>query len=288
MQSYSSTIIAREIVRDYSISKPLGFGARSVILGARRDGNKTPYAIKFVAVERREDLNVVRHLENEYAVLSALQRSKPRSQHIVRPVTYRRKKGFFKTQAAYLVMEYVSGLSLSQKHDYSMGELLRILPQVSEALLYIHEKGYVHGDLKPDNIMVDASLKTKLIDFGFAAPIGSPIRGVKGTVGYLAPEQVGGELAPETDVFNFGAAMYWLTTGYQLPSVAAPGDRSRRLPERGLPLKAPFLINSSVPAELSELIVRCCADSPADRPAMRVVHNRLSEMAVPYEIGVKQ
>ncbi len=272
----------------FSILKPLGYGAGSVIYKVRRENDNALLAIKYVRVKKRQDINIVRHLENEYAVLRALHRSDPPPGHIVCPVSCRRKRKLCKTLAAYLVMEYVKGRNLLEKHDYSMGRLLRILPQISRALLSIHDKGYVHGDLKPDNILVDTSLRIKLIDFGFAAPVGSSVNGVKGTVGYLAPEQHGGALKPETDVFNFGATMYWLTTGEQLPFIAAPDNDRKVIPDRGFPVVPPITLNENIPAGLSELITRCCADDPLERPAMRVVQNKLDEIAMPYEIGIKQ
>ena len=102
----------------------------------------------------------------------------------------------------------------------------------------------------------------KIIDFGFAAPIGTQLAGAKGTFGYLAPEQAGGRLTEKTDVFNLGAALYWTLTGQNLPSIS-PGQHEAvgYIPSDRVIITPPNQLNPKVPAELSDMVLRCCRAS---------------------------
>jgi serine/threonine protein kinase len=273
----------------YSLGKPIAKGARSLIYEASRKSDGRKFAVKFVEVREKRDLNVLRHLENEYRVLSLLHNDadKEAARVIVRPIEFRKIRKFFKTLGAYLVLEFVEGRSLAEFWHYSLEYKVRIFQQVCKALEYIQARGYVHADLKPDNVLVDRELGVKLIDFGFTLPIGTQLRGIKGTWGYLAPEQAGGRLGMRTDVYNLGAAMYWAFTGQKLPSIIPNGaEQVGFLPDKDLQLTPPARIQPDLPVELSEMILRCCSLDESKRPLVGDVRMFLDDLLLRAELGI--
>ncbi|MBN2354856.1 protein kinase [candidate division KSB1 bacterium] len=128
----------------------------------------------------------------------------------------------------FIVMEYVEGNTL--RHQISRGDVISFLPtqdvihitlQITEALKAAHEKGIIHRDIKPDNIMLTPEGRVKVMDFGLArldrqsrlTKTGSTM----GTVAYMSPEQVKGETVDHrTDIWSLGVVLYEMATG-QLP-----------------------------------------------------------------------
>ena len=138
---------------------------------------------------------------------------------------------------AYIIMEYVEGASLAELLDATEDGLLTadeaaaIADAVGDALAFAHENGVLHLDIKPDNILVDASGRVRLADFGMAAL--SSITGfggaAGGTVGYMPPEQIqAGQVDVRTDVFAFAAVMYEALTGVR-PFAAQTAKQSLEL-----------------------------------------------------------
>jgi serine/threonine protein kinase len=124
----------------------------------------------------------------------------------------------------YLVMEYVEGTSLRNliaEKAVSVRDVLDFLPQICDALQHAHENGIVHRDVKPENILVDAYNRVRLVDFGLAKwfdPAGQrgPDAGrVAGTRGYMAPEQLSRPESVDSraDIFSTGVVCYEMLTG---------------------------------------------------------------------------
>ena len=174
----------------------------------------------------------------------------------------------------YLVMELVEGTTL---RDYvlrglpSSVEVRRILLEVGSALAAAHEKGILHLDVKPENVMVQRDGSCKLIDFGMGITIASrrcsPLKLVLGTDGYMSPEQRRGELAELTaaaDVFGLGGLLYFLLTGH------APCSGKTRTHDSGQqvddePARIGLTDLRITGHELAAICRRALAASPADR-----------------------
>ena len=124
----------------------------------------------------------------------------------------------------YLVMEFVEGANLRQLlTDRSITErdALEFVPQIAEALQHAHEAGVVHRDVKPENVLIDALGRVRLVDFGLATLFGPNVarspddNRVAGTLGYMAPEQLA---APESvdhraDIYSTGIVFYEMLAG---------------------------------------------------------------------------
>jgi serine/threonine protein kinase len=277
----------QQYLKGYWVGKQIGAGARSEIYEIKRRSDGALMAAKFVPVRGPEDLRIVGHLENEYTVLAAIQEARTSGVAIaVRVEEFKKIKRLFKVTAAYLIMERLTGTALAGRRDYDLDSLLTIFRQVCLGIEHTHQAGYVHADLKPENILVGEHLDVKIIDFGFAAPIGTQLSGAKGTFGYLAPEQAGGRLTEKTDVFNLGAVLYWALTGQNLPSIM-PGQHEAVgfVPADQVIITPPSQIDPNVPAELSDMVLRCCKARPEDRPTVRELKQYLHGLQLRREMG---
>jgi serine/threonine-protein kinase len=282
-----SLLRIEDVLSDYRIGQKLGVGARSEVYEVERREGGGLFAAKFVPVRTKEGLRIVEHLQNEYEVLRAIQEETTSGVHVaVRVVDFIRARKLFKLRAACLIMERLVGRPLSEYCDYVLDEVLTIFQQVCLGLENTHRAGFVHADLKPQNILVGENLDVKLIDFGFAAPIGRKLTSAKGTFGYIAPEQAGGTLTPKTDVFNCGAALYWVLAGQNIPSIA-PGKHEAAgfVPDADIPITPPTQLNADVPQELSEMVLRCCSATPHKRPDVRELRRYLYGLALRLDYG---
>ena len=274
-------------LQDYWVTDLLGTGARSEIFEIKRRDDGHVFAVKYISANDDEDFRVIGHLENEYKVLSELHDTPGEgAEHIVRPHEFQKVKRFFRVKAAYLIMDKVEGPTLAEDYDYELDEILTIFRQICAGLEHIHKTGYVHADLKPHNILIDDDLHTTLIDFGFAAPVGEMLESFKGTFGYVAPEQAGGRITEKTDVFNLGAALYWVLTGQNLPSIM-PGDHESHgfVPDERVTIPPPSRVNPEVPEELAQMVVQCCSFKEYKRPTVHRLRQYLHGLQLRLEYG---
>ena len=176
-------------------------------------------------------------------------------------------------QFAYIVMEYVDGVTLAELMGRVEGgvliwcEVAYVLQSVASALSYAHDHGVLHLDIKPANIMIDKTGAVKLADFGMASLASAAgwedARG--GTVGYMPPEQLTGELVDErTDVFSLATVCYQALTG-RAPFSAPTAEKSLKLEQKGA---APL---DSVEAELAGPVTLAFESAMSADPAGRMV-----------------
>lgn len=173
---------------------------------------------------------------------------------------------------AYIIMEYVEGASLAELLDATEDGLLTadeaaaIADAVGDALAFAHENGVLHLDIKPDNILVDASGRVRLADFGMAAL--SSITGfggaAGGTVGYMPPEQIqAGQVDVRTDVFAFAAVMYEALTGVR-PFAAQTAKQSLELICGQI--ADPCALNDAVSPLTADAVLSALEPDPEMRP----------------------
>src|SRR5438046_5915290 len=123
------------------------------------------------------------------------------------------KDWLFRVKKAHLLIEYVNGKTLDTVPRVPIPQLVQIFVQVSAGLVHMHRRGICHADLKPNNILLSRSAEVKVIDYGLAWIKGEPKGRVQGTPEYMAPETARhGHVNERTDIYNFGATMYRLTT----------------------------------------------------------------------------
>ena len=171
----------------------------------------------------------------------------------------------------FLVMEYFDGESLGGAiRGWRTGDLrnkLLIGRQIANGLAYVHSKGIIHRDVKPDNIWIDSGGQVKIIDFGVAKTEDFSITGAGFTLGtpyYMAPEQVRGEKpSPLVDIYSFGVLLFELVTGirpFEGQTVNEIFDQVLHQPLDPEPLK-----KGGIPDAVSDLIHGCTAKEPGLR-----------------------
>ena len=258
----------------YELLGRIGRGAGAIISLARDEASGRQVALKHVVRRGPEDDRYIAQVENEYSVASNLHHPSLREYYDI--VRVRR---WLKTRELLLVMEYVDGERLEDECPEHLDAIVAVFMKVAEGLQALHQAGYVHADIKPNNILLTRDGGVKIIDFGQSCPVGHSKDRVQGTPDYIAPEQVHRTaLDQRTDVYNLGATMYWVVTGkyYKtMVNVAAPtATRITLESQRGN--QPPHELNPKIPLPLSKLILECCEAAKERRPRdMREVISRL-------------
>jgi serine/threonine-protein kinase len=261
-------------VRGYSITQRIGTGARSTIYLATEDESKNTVALKRVVLEKSEDTRVFEQVETEYRVAKRIDHP-----YVRKCFELKRIRSLFKIKELLLSMEYFEGQSLEDAPTLSLVDVLLVFRMVASGLNAMHQQGFVHCDIKPNNILLSKSGTIKIIDLGQSCRIGTTKPRIQGTPDYIAPEQVRRRpLGPKTDVFNLGATMYWALTGKNVPTLIPKKKNGIGLViPKNCP--APHEIRKKVPVGVSKLIMDCIKDNPADRPRnMMMVISRLDLM----------
>ena len=261
-------------VPGYVVHERLGTGARSSIWLVLNQQTNEQFALKRILRRATDDNRYIIQAQNEFEVSAKLDHPNLR-----RSFEMRRIRKFFQVKELHVLMEYVDGRTLEEIGPLGTHGLVGIFIRVARGLDALHQLGYVHTDIKPNNIIVGGENQVKIIDFGQSCPIGHVKGRIQGTPDYIAPEQVGRgvPLDQRTDVFNLGATLYWAITGQAFPTVMPSKKRKTGIDLVG-PRDAtlPHELNPNVPASLSRLVMDCCKTNPKDRPAdMRELLHRL-------------
>lgn len=259
----------------YRILKHLGDGAASRVYAVRHPKTKQIWALKHVMLaDTEKDQRYLDQVSQEYEISSKLDHPVIRKMHEL----CKERSGLFKVSALGLVMELVDATPLSEMPRPPMPQCVRVFLDVAHALQHMHERGFVHADMKPLNILIADDGHVKVIDLGQACKIGTKKDRVQGTPGFLAPEQAArDEITPQTDVFNLGATMWWTLLRDHAPQ-GRQADGNSRHAGRGEPL-SPRKLDSTIPEDLSVLILRCLEDKPYQRVKMAWVVRKLEEIA---------
>ncbi len=250
-------------IKDFSIIKHIGTGARTQIYQAVDEQTGQTVALKRAIIETPEDSRILEQIETEYKV--ARQIDHPYIRKCYKLIKLRK---VLRVGEVLLSMEHFNGQSLEDGPSLSLGDILLVFRMIATGLNAMHQFGFVHCDIKPNNILIGKDGAIKIIDLGQSCRIGTVKQRIQGTPDYIAPEQVKREhLSHRTDIFNLGATMYWALTGKNVPTMIP------KKTEYGIPasqkreFKPPHEVYRQIPVELSDLVVGCIQEKPADRPA---------------------
>jgi serine/threonine protein kinase/tetratricopeptide (TPR) repeat protein len=178
----------------------------------------------------------------------------------------------------FLVTEFIPGVTLDIKlvqGPLSPAEIVRLGVQLAEGLSAAHQQGVVHRDLKPGNLRLTADGRLKILDFGLAqfmphaSELGMTLtmtksQEVTGTLPYMAPEQLGGQMADaRSDIWSAGAVLYEMATGRRPFQQSTPALLINAILNQ--PAEPPSKISPSIPAALDQVILKTLAKNPAQR-----------------------
>jgi len=175
----------------------------------------------------------------------------------------------------YFVMEYVDGRTvyddITKQKRFAEKDAIEVIMQVAEALLHAHEKGLIHRDVKPKNVMITKDGVVKLADMGLARAVSDKEAAEAeagkafGTPYYISPEQIRGErqIGPPADIYSLGATFYHMVTG----AVPFEGKNPSAVMHKHLKaeLVPPDHVNPKLSAGVSEIIEMMMAKDPARR-----------------------
>jgi serine/threonine protein kinase len=262
--------------RVYQIKEKLGSGGMSTVFRGVHAELGSSVAIKTLHRELAEDETFIRRFEREARALAAV-----RSHNIVSIIDHGEEQG-----AYFIVMEYVDGRDLRQilqqmrttppqPRPFPAQIALVIIEEVSYGLKAAHEKGIVHRDIKPGNVILDREGIVKIADFGLARDIGFMTRltesdvsrpgTILGTSAYMSPEQAaGGQVDHRSDIFSLGVMVYELLSGEKpFKGRTETEVRERIINDSFTPLtldRFPLLT-----PEIKALVERMLAKDPAKR-----------------------
>ncbi|HEY4223423.1 MAG TPA: serine/threonine-protein kinase, partial [Myxococcota bacterium] len=266
-------LVGRELGGRYRVLRQLGKGGMGTVYLAKHEQLQRDVVVKVISRDRPEP-EVIARFKREALALGQL--SHP---NVVSVYDF----GVDEQGMMYLVMELLEGRTLRDLLDerrlLPAGEAIQLVADIARGLAHAHERGVVHRDLKPGNVMVvhakGAAPFAKILDFGVAKLAATALPGVTatetggsmlGTPGYIAPEHVNGvHDDPRSDLYSLGCILFEMLTGTEVFTGETPmkvvlrhvADRAPRVQER----------NAGVPPALDALVTRLLSKDPAGRPA---------------------
>ena len=249
----------------FQILEKLGAGAMATVFKAKQLSLDRITAVKVLPKRLSENPEYVERFYKEGRAAAMLNHN-----NIVQAIDVGESGGYH-----YFVMEYVEGKTvyddLSKGQAYSETEALDIILQIADALAHAHERGLIHRDVKPKNIMITKSGIAKLADMGLAREAADQAAAqmeagrAYGTPYYISPEQIRGELDIDfrADIYSLGATLYHMVTGrvpFEAPTPSAV--MHKHLKEQLVP---PDHINPALSVGISEVVEVMMAKRREDR-----------------------
>ena len=251
-----------DLFRRFRILGKAGQGGMGVVYRAHDVKLERDVALKFVTQVGDFDSELNERLRREARSLAALSHPNIVAIHDIDEVD----------NVPFLVLEWINGKALNESsftYPLSTGDFYRIALPVAEALASAHDRGIIHRDVKPSNVLVSNEGQPKVVDFGLAKFRDVDLDvimtgGTVGTVAYMSPEQAtGDELSPASDVFSFGILAYELLTGERPFKGNGPGALLSAIMSGSH--QALHQLRSDLPDQLVAVVERCLDTEPARR-----------------------
>ncbi|MDR7277114.1 serine/threonine-protein kinase [Catenuloplanes atrovinosus] len=254
----------RQVGGRYLLREPLGDGGMSVVWRAEDTVLGREVAVKVLSADVSADPEALGRMYAEARAAASL-----RHDNVVEVYDYGETE-IDGVPMPYVVMELVGGRPLSallRAGALSWQVAVVIGAQVAAALAAAHDRGVVHRDVKPANVMVHSG-GVKLVDFGISAAVGeleADSGQILGTPAYLAPERLaGGMVRPATDVYALGLLLYLMLAG-RMPWNASTTTQMLKAHRYREPAPLPEI--AGLPDEVVDLVRHCLDKAPAQRPA---------------------
>ena len=250
----------------FTMVREVGRGAMGKVALAHDNLLQQDVALKVLSRKMYEDAGMILRFKRETALARELHHP-----NICPVFDLIEEQGFY-----YISMKYIDGVTLKQwlaeNGVFELADLVNVACQVLRGLSEAHQI-LIHRDIKPQNIMVDQSMRAYLTDFGLAClppDAVDTLPGVLlGTPGYMAPEQIEGRVVDQrSDLYSFGAVMYEMATGRQVFEAESLQELlHKHLSE---PAPSPRELRPELPGTIEDVILELLAKSPEDRPPSAV------------------
>ena len=273
--------LADALADRYRLERELGQGGMATVYLAQDLKHQRPVAIKVLRQELAASLGADRFLR-EVQIAAKLQHP-----HILTLIDSGEADGFL-----YYVMPFVDGetlrAKLAREGEFPVGDAVRILREVADALAYAHGQGVVHRDVKPENIMLSGR-HALVMDFGVAKAVSeatgrqslTTVGVALGTPTYMSPEQATADphVDHRADIYALGVMAYELLTGRP----PFTGNTPQQVIAAHVTQAAdPVSRHRAMPAPLADLVMRCLEKKPADRPqSAQELLDRFEQLATP-------
>jgi len=274
MSAVLPTQLQKTLGDAYRLERELGGGGMSRVFLAEEVRLERKVVVKVLSPDLAQGLSAER-FEREIRTVAGLQQA-----NIVPVLTAGETDGL-----PFYTMPFVEGESLRAhlaRGPLAIGEVVSVLKDVTKALAYAHQRGVVHRDIKPDNVLLSGGTAV-VTDFGIAKAIAAAKQGVGpdgnlptgvltqlgtsiGTPAYMAPEQAAGDANVDhrADIYALGAMAYELLSGHLVfPDRTPQRMLAAHMSEQPRAIAA---LRPDVPASIAELVMRCLAKDPQDRP----------------------
>ena len=254
--------IGKRLDGRYEIHELIGVGGMAYVYKAYDCVEGRWVAIKILKEEFSNNSDFLRRFRNESKAIAVLNHP-----NIVKVYDVS-----FGDQIQYIVMEFIDGITLKeyieQEGTIRWQEAVHFTTQILMALECAHEKGIIHRDIKPQNIMLLQDGSIKVADFGIARFLQSETQTMTdkaiGSVHYIAPEQASGDyITDKADIYSVGVMLYEMLTG-KLPFVADNAVSVALMQLQAKPVM-PRELNPSIPRGLEQITMRAMEKNPVDR-----------------------
>lgn len=258
-----------EKIQNYTVSDRIGTGGTGIVRRGRETETKTDVAVKSLNTDLVREPQVRKRLKEATKSLQSM----PRQENLVRVLDVVESG-----DTMHVIMEYAPGRSLDnllskKSRPMPYDNAVQLLNQALRGAQAAHSKGFLHGNLKPSDIIISGDNAVKISGFGIAHHLSNAAlvrsAGRTGKIAYMAPEQVRGESVDErSDVYSLGVILYRMITG-TMPFSVSDRDSESRLRQAVLQQAAPNITDTmpelNIPPHLANLVHRAIAKDRRER-----------------------
>jgi serine/threonine protein kinase len=269
----------------YQIVAPVGEGGMAAVYKAYQPSMERYVALKVLPRTYAEDPQFVSRFKREAKLLAQLQHP-----HILPVFDFGMAEGY-----TFIVMPFIQGGKLTDAmkgEPLPLARIRQVITQVGDALDYAHERGMIHRDVKPSNILIDERGNCLLTDFGLARMVEDSVNltssgAIMGTPAYMSPEQGSGQkIDARSDIYSLGIVLFEMATGrvpYQAETPVAIVFKHIQDP---LPL--PRKVNPAIPEAVERVILKSLSKRPEDRYPTAGDMVQAIQLAIPADSDSKK